>query len=577
VCALIPTYRNAATVADVVRRARPHVDEVFVVDDGSGDATGDEARRAGARVVTHAFNRGKGAALATGLLRAWQAGYTHAVALDADGQHFPEDIPALLDAARAAPEAVVVGARPLGGTANVPSASRFGRAFSNFWVRVEGGVRVDDSQSGFRVYPVAPVFALPVRARRYDWEVEVLVRAAWAGIPVLSVPIRVHYPPAAERVSHFDLWRDNVRISWLNVRLLLTLLVTPRLWLRRGTRRAAPAETRWTGRSFGGRLGYRIWSGGVRWLGMPLVRFIMLFVVAYYFLFARAARAASRDYLARVLGRPAGGRAVYRHLYAFAAAIADKLLLLVRGPGSFRFHGGEAVGAQLDAARAAGRGVVLLTAHAGSWEVASARLAVQLPDLPVHLVMFRGEERRLAEFLDRLGEGVPRPDVIAVGEDELTPVRLLDVLRRGECLAMMGDRFLVSAAAAAAAATAPAVRSASARSGPARAARGVVRVPFLGADAAFPTAPYALAALSGAAVLPVFAFLERSRVYQLEAGPARSFRFEDRSGRGAVLRDGAAWYAGVVEAHLRRHPYQWYNFYRFWDADAPRPAQAAPP
>jgi len=551
-CAVIPAYRNPATVADVVRRTRAHLADVIVVDDGSGDATGAEARAAGARVVEHAFNRGKGEALATGLRAAWQAGFSHMVTLDADGQHYPEDVPALLDAARAAPGAIVVGARPMAVAANVPGASRFGRAFSNFWIRVETGARVEDSQSGFRVYPVAPTLALPVRGRRYDWEVEVLVRGVWAGMPVANVPIEVWYPPAAERISHFRKFRDNVRISWLNVILVATLVLSPALWIRRfrgapappgpassGPAAAGPvappAAPRWTGRSFGGRLGYIIWSTALRLLPMPLVRFIMLFVVAWYWLFARTARAASHDFLRRI----APGSA-YRHFYVFASAIADKLLLLVRGPASFAFHGGEALGAALDAARAPGKGVILLTAHAGSWEVAAARLAQLRPDLSVHLVMYRGEERRLAEFLDRLGEGVPRPHVIAVGEDELTPVRLLEALRRGDCLAMMGDRFLARD-------------------------RGVARVPFFGEGALFPTAAYALAAVSGAPVLPVFAFMERSRSYRLEGGPARTFRFADRAARADLLRDGAAWYAALLEGHLRHFPYQWYNFYRFWD------------
>jgi glycosyltransferase involved in cell wall biosynthesis len=224
-CVLVPVFDNHRTVGEVVAGARALGFSVLVVDDGSRDGSGERALDAGGEVVRHEENKGKGAALKTGFRAAFSRGFTHAVSIDADGQHFPEDIPRLVAAARASPDALVVGAREWAAERHVQGKSAFGRSFSNFWVWFETGVRVADSQCGLRVYPLAHVTRLGLRRDRFDLEVEVIVRAAWAGLPVLSVPVRVHYPPPDERVSHFDLFHDNVRISLLNTALVARRLV----------------------------------------------------------------------------------------------------------------------------------------------------------------------------------------------------------------------------------------------------------------------------------------------------------------------------------------------------------------
>lgn len=246
-CVIVPVFDHAATVGGVVRGAALHAPIVIVVDDGSRDGSGDAARRGAAEasaparveVLVHAVNSGKGAALLTGLRRAAELGCTHAVTIDADGQHRPDDIPGLLAAARTEPSAVVVGARDLD-QPDVPASSRFGRDVSNFWVLRTTGADLPDTQSGFRCYPVAPVLALPLRCRSYDFEVEVLVRAAWAGCALRAAPIRVHYPERALRISHFRAFRDNVRISWTYTRLAARRVLPTRATWRAARRSDRP-------------------------------------------------------------------------------------------------------------------------------------------------------------------------------------------------------------------------------------------------------------------------------------------------------------------------------------------------
>lgn len=207
-CAIIPAYRASRTVAAVVAGARRHVETVIVVDDGSDDGTAEAARAAGADVVRHANNAGKGEALTTGLGRARQLEYEAAVTLDADGQHDPDEIP-LVAGGSADPRALVLGVRDLRG-AGAPGANVFSNSISNFFLSLFIGQSLPDTQCGYRRYPVRATLALGMVGWKYEWEAEVLLRAARAGLPLVSVPITVTYPP--DRVTFFVARKDVRRI-----------------------------------------------------------------------------------------------------------------------------------------------------------------------------------------------------------------------------------------------------------------------------------------------------------------------------------------------------------------------------
>jgi glycosyltransferase involved in cell wall biosynthesis len=219
VVALIPAYRAAATIADVVVGTRRYAGRVIVIDDGSEDDTAGRARESGAEVLSHGANAGKGAALATGLRALAAEGVERALTLDADGQHLPREIPTLLAASDAAPGAIVVGVRRKTGHA-IRRINRFGNWIADRLLRLIAGQPLPDTQSGFRIYPVAATLALGVRGTHYDFETEVLLRAARHGVPLVGVPVDVHYPPVAERVSHYRAGRDTVRIIQTVLRVL---------------------------------------------------------------------------------------------------------------------------------------------------------------------------------------------------------------------------------------------------------------------------------------------------------------------------------------------------------------------
>lgn len=220
----VPVYNNPETVADVVRRCCEQVAHVVVIDDGSDRPVEDLPAGLPVTVLRHETNRGKGAALLTALRYIHVHDGAWMIALDADGQHNPEDIQKFLPVMQTQPEAIHIGARDFD-VPNVPESSRFGRSFSNFWVRLETGKNLPDTQSGFRAYPVDLVSQLPLHGSRYDFEIEVLVRAAWAGLALNTVAISVWYPPENERVTSFDKRKDNLCLTRMHARLVGRRLV----------------------------------------------------------------------------------------------------------------------------------------------------------------------------------------------------------------------------------------------------------------------------------------------------------------------------------------------------------------
>ena len=252
-CVVIPTYNNQATLRDVVTGALAVLPTVIVVDDGSDDGAGETIADLPIVVLRHKRNRGKGNALRTGLRHAQSLGYSHAVTLDSDGQHFSSEIPALIEDSLREPDAIVIGVRDMSGE-HVPWGGSFGRMFSNFWLKVATGIDAGDTQSGFRVYPLRHVNRVFCIWRKFAWECEALVRMSWGGCPVRTVPIKVHYPPPEERVSHFDPFWDVVRFTALYLYLNFSHLLIP-LPHKRLLRAKRPI---WTGSIFGSiRQGFR--------------------------------------------------------------------------------------------------------------------------------------------------------------------------------------------------------------------------------------------------------------------------------------------------------------------------------
>ncbi|MBU0763322.1 MAG: glycosyltransferase, partial [Bacteroidetes bacterium] len=212
-CILIPTYNNGRTLAAVLKGVLEFTGNIIVVNDGSTDETAKVLEQfPGITVIGYPGNKGKGYALRKGFVHALRAGYNYAVTIDSDGQHLPEDLPLLIRKLEYLTDTIVVGARNMD-QAGIPGKSTFGYRFSNFWYRIETGIRLPDTQSGFRLYPLQPLEKLKLQTNRFEFETEVLVRAAWRRIGVTSVPVRVRY--TEDRVTHFRPFQDFVRAGLL--------------------------------------------------------------------------------------------------------------------------------------------------------------------------------------------------------------------------------------------------------------------------------------------------------------------------------------------------------------------------
>lgn len=223
-CVVIPTYNNASTICQVVEGCLEQVNHVMVLNDGSTDDTLQVLEPFTGRIIliSHQKNQGKGAALRTAFRKAKEMGFRYALTLDADGQHYPTDIPALVASLKENPEALIVGERNVRGQTR---GARFANRFSNFWFAVQTARRLRDTQTGLRIYPLRQLPRLDFLTARYEAELELLVWSAWRGVKIKTVPVSVFYPPVEERVSHFKPAKDFSRISLFNTIMLIGAIV----------------------------------------------------------------------------------------------------------------------------------------------------------------------------------------------------------------------------------------------------------------------------------------------------------------------------------------------------------------
>ena len=216
IAVIVPTFNNEGTLGSIITGCKALPYDIIVVNDGSTDSTSDVLREfTDITVISFDVNKGKGAALIAGLRYAAGKGYSHAVTIDSDGQHMPEDILLLIDASLKEPDVLWVGSRNLSAS-NMPGKNTFANRFSNFWFKIQTGIKMEDTQSGFRIYPLKPIENMKFISGRYELELELLVRYAWKTRCVRNIPVRVIYMPEGERVSHFRPFRDFFRISLLN-------------------------------------------------------------------------------------------------------------------------------------------------------------------------------------------------------------------------------------------------------------------------------------------------------------------------------------------------------------------------
>jgi predicted LPLAT superfamily acyltransferase len=546
VCAVVPSRNHFRALPHVVQGLRAAGLRVFIVDDGS-DAP---ARAAIARlhrpddgvtVFRIEVNQGKGGAVLQGFELAAAEGFTHALQIDADGQHDLGAVAPMLAAARATPDALIVGMPVY--DQSIPTARRIGRWITHFWVCVELlRTSVVDAMCGLRVYPLAAVQALLTHeriARGMDFDIDVLVRLAWRGTPLRQVQVRVTYP--ADNTSNFDVWRDNLRISRAHTKLVLAMpFRLGAIWRQR---EAGKQQARhWSAMAERGmQWGLQLSAGLYRLLGLRGSMIALTPVILYFYLTGHEQRLASQEFLHRAfaaqgIARVPGWRDRWRHFRSFTqkaletfAAWLDRTRL---GPAELSDT------TEIDALAASGRGVVMIVSHLGNAEFSRAVLDPALRARIVVLV-----HTRHAESYNRVLQRF-RPEAAfnALQVDEIGPDTILamkDLVDRGFWVTIAGDRT------------------------PIHEGERVSQAPFLGKSAPFPQGPYILAHLLGCPVYLLFCLREAGRHRIFFESFAEQVALP-RGGRDQALAGLVARYAARLEAYCLRDPFQWYNFFDFW-------------
>lgn len=548
-CVVIPIYNHKDTIGAVISRLAPFALPVFIVDDGSDTATRDvlveiTAREPQVTYVRLEKNGGKGAAVMRGFRDAKAVGYTHVLQVDADGQHDLSDVPKFIEQSRKRPEAIISG-KPLY-DASAPASRRYGRLATHVWVWIETiSTAIGDSMCGFRLYPLAPAIALINRVTlptRMAFDIEIIVRLFWMGVPVENIATRVIYPEGG--LSHFDLWWDNIRISWMHTRLVFGMLLRLPLLLWRKVFPSRFTEAHWSRQEErGSNLGMLFTVATYRILGDRAVRILLRPIVAWFFVTGTIARRASLTYL-DCLYRQTGTSPrptllnSYRHMLAFADSAVDKLAAWTGNVKHESVHFDNR--GDFEKMRASGRGALLLGAHLGNLEMLRA-LANLNGIVKVNAVVYTDHARRFVSALTHADERfqVNLIQVSSMGPD--TAIALRDKIERGEMLVIVGDR------------TPPAENG------------RVVTAQFLGHPALLPQGPFILAALLECPVFLFFCTKEQGS-YRVHFEPFADQVNLPRPTRATAIAAYAQRYADRLGAMCQRVPFQWFNFFDFWSA-----------
>lgn len=558
ICALIPTHNHHTVLADVVARVRDQGLPVFIIDDGSNVTTEQKVQALhdpenGVTCHRLSHNSGKGVAVMQGMAHASAAGYSHAVQIDADGQHDLDRLSDMLEQSRNDPTALITGL-PIYDD-SIPTGRKIGRWVTHFWVWIETlSTTIRDSMCGFRVYPIAQSLAVwheEGAGNKMDFDTELMVRLYWRGVPIIHVPTKVTYPKG--NMSNFRMWEDNLLISAMHTRLVFGMLARLPGYIGRGGKFArSPADNRGDDSAdishHWAEIDERGMYFGMRFLGMVyriagrrVCLAIMLPVIVYFYLTGGIARRASRDFLVRSAQH--GGTVAptrwnsFRHFLGFGESALDKIAAWC---GELKQDDLELPDQAKDlfAYIPRDQAAVLLVSHFGNMELVRA-IASRDRDFRVNVLLHHKNAARFGRVVQKLApkSQVDLIEVTDIGPD--TAIMLRERVERGEWIVIAADRVAIGA------------RDKS------------VEVPFLGENAHFPQGPFILAYLLQCPVYMAAAWRKDGH-FKIAWQKLTDRLTLPRKNRTDAITGYATQYAQWLEKIVIREPLQWFNFYDFW-------------
>ncbi len=555
-CIVIPCYNHGSTMAQVLTLLESYHLTCIIVNDGSDKQTTDELQHLSekypwVRLVHHNYNQGKGAAVMTGLREAWKIGASHAIQVDADGQHQLADLPMMLEKATCYPNDVVSG-QPVYDE-SVPRERLYARYITHIWVWIETlSLSIKDSMCGFRVYPLKETLTLIERVtigRRMDFDTEIMVRLYWAGCQIHFIPTKVIYPKNG--ISHFRALHDNVKISWMHSRLFLQMLPKiPKLIYRNIYRVHHWSQTS----ERKGLWGMRFMLKAYKLFGRTGFKILLYPVIAGYWLTGSVQRKASQDYLQRLksystqINKPLPPTILlnsFQHFLQFGESILDKLAGW-NGDICLKeviFHQQTLCLEQLKT----GKGLLILGSHLGDIELCRA-LGELSHDVIINALVYTRHAERFNQLLKEIN---PKSSINLIQVNNWGPdvaIMLKQKLDKGEWLAILGDRTPINMNSQ-------------------RDVQRISPVNFLGKSAWFPQGPFILAALLACPVWLMFG-LKPEGQFQIYFEPFADPLLLSRKNREKDIQQAIQRYAERLEHYCFLSPLDWFNFYDFWHDNA---------
>ncbi|WP_318477261.1 glycosyltransferase family 2 protein [Photobacterium leiognathi] len=547
-CFLIPCYNHGATVPAVIDALTSYNFPIIIVDDGSELATrkilSEQAKRPNITIVTLPKNQGKGGAVIAGIKQADLLGFSHALQIDADGQHDLAALPKLLEASQAHPEALISG-QPIYDD-SVPKSRLYGRYATHIWVWIETlSFNIKDSMCGFRSYPIRPIVNVINHNKlglRMDFDTEIMVRFYWDNGDIRFIDTKVIYPE--DGISHFDALWDNVKISWMHTKLFFGMLPRiPKLIKRKST-----DQQHWSSHAERGTiLGIKTLLAVYSLLGRKAFNVLLKAVMGYYYLTGKKARKASEDYLEQLESYASDNQLAlpsklnsYDHLLSFGHTMLDKLVAWKGdySENNLTIHGDE----HFNELAKRQQGIVVLGSHLGNLELCRA-LSSRHPDIKINALVFTEHAERFNAVLKAIN---PDSDLNLIQVNELgadTAIMLQQKVEQGEWVVIVGDRTSVTKE------------------------QRVVWADFLGKPAPFPQGPFILASVLKVPVYTLFGLRDDSQAtphFDVYFEPFSEQLILPRKTRETALQETVQQYASRLESYTIKAPLQWYNFFNFW-------------